>query len=457
VVLTATLPPRPERKSHDIDYAGAGLLAVALSGIILVCDLGGVAWPWRSPQMAGLAALTLAALSAFVLVERKAREPVLPPRLFRRRAFLVSTAVGLIVGFALFGSATYMPLFLQTVKGASPTASGLQMLPMMAGLLVTSITAGQIISRTGRYKAFPVAGTALMVAGLFLLSRLRPETPITFASAAMLLLGMGLGLVMQVLVIAVQNDVEYRDLGVATSGALLFRLIGGSVGTAALGALFASRLHRNLPHMPYAPAFTAALGTVFVVASGIALLGFVLALLMPARPLRQTVAAASSEVGGECAQVFPMPASPDSVEVMRRGLSVLADRDVRRRVIERVVQRAGLDLSPAAAFMLVRLEERPDADEVALARERNADEGRLRAGVAELVARGLVVEHHGGQGAPRRELSRTGCAVFDRLSAARREQLCEMSTEWAPEARSDVALALHRLAQELVPQARLPA
>jgi EmrB/QacA subfamily drug resistance transporter len=448
-VLAVALPRRTERRRHAIDYAGAGLLAIALSGIILVCDLGGVAFAWRSPPMFGLGALTLGALAAFVYVERRAPEPVLPPRLFARRAFTVSAAVGLIVGFALFGSVTYMPLFLQVVKGASPTASGMQMLPMMGGLLVTSITAGQIISRTGRYKAFPIAGTCLMSVALFLLSRLGPGTPVTYVSSVMLLLGMGLGMVMQVLVIAVQNDVDYGDLGVATSGALLFRFIGGSVGTAALGALFAARLHRNAAHMAYAPAFTAALDIVFLVAAGVAVTGFALAFLMPARPLRQTVAAAHAGVGGEAAEAFAMPQSPDSVDVMRRGLAVLADRDVRRRVIERVVQRAGLDLSPAAAFMLVRLEERPDVDEAALARERNADEGRLRAGAAELLARGLIAQVDG-----HRELTRPGCVVFDRLSAARRQQLCEMATEWAPEARADVALALRQLAQELVPAER---
>jgi MFS family permease len=339
-----------------------------------------------------------------------------------------------------------MPLFLQVVKGASPTASGLQMLPMMAGLLVTSITTGQLISRSGRYKAFPVAGTFVMTAALSLLARLRPDTPAAWVSAMMLLLGIGLGLVMQVLVIAVQNEVDYGDLGVATSGALLFRFIGGSVGTAALGALFASRLHRNQAHLPYAQAFTEALGAVFVVAATVAAAGFVAALMMPSRPLRQTVKAASAD---EAAEAFPMPASPDSLEVLRRSLTVLADRDVRRRVIERVVQRAGLDLTPPAAFMLVRLQERPGLDEAALARERNADVERLRAGAAELLARGLIAARDG-----RRQLTGEGSAVFDRLSAARRAQLCEMATEWAPEARSDVALALAQLARELVPETR---
>jgi EmrB/QacA subfamily drug resistance transporter len=479
-VLAATLPPRPERRSHAIDYAGAALLAVALSSIVLVGDLGGMAFAWASLPMALLVAGTVGALAAFLAVERRAREPVLPPRLFGNRAFAVSSAVALVVGFALFGSATYMPLYLQVVKGASPTASGLQMLPMMAGMLATSITSGQIISRTGRYKAFPMAGTALMTAGLFLLSRLGPGTSTLTASALMLLLGLGLGMVMQVLVIAVQNAVDYADLGVATSGATLFRLVGGSVGTAALGALFAAGLGRNLARllpgfareatgaggglaslaqMPpevraaYMRAFTGALDTVFLVAAVISAAGFALACLLPERPLRSTVAAAAENVGGEVGEAFAMPAAADSLAVLRRGLSVLADRAVRRRVIERVLQRSGLDLSPAAAFMLVRLEEEPSRDEATLARERNADEQKLRAGTAELAARGLIRDVDGG-GPPRRELTRAGCAVFSRLNAARRELLCEMATEWEPAARQDVRLALERLAAELVPDTR---
>src|SRR5205807_2362399 len=173
-------------------------------------------------------------------------EPVLPPRLFRNRVFTVTSAIGLVVGFALFGSVTYLPLFLQVVGGAGPTGSGLQILPLMGGLLLTSIVSGQIISRTGRYKLFPIVGTALMVVGLLLLSGMTATTTRLEASAYMFVLGLGIGSVMQVLVLAVQNAVDYRDLGVATSGATLFRSIGGSVGTAVLGSIFSNRLAHEL-------------------------------------------------------------------------------------------------------------------------------------------------------------------------------------------------------------------
>src|SRR4051794_4571587 len=297
VVLAATLPARSERRSHAVDYAGAALLAVVLSAVTLVSDLGGGIYPWSSPLILGLIAAAVAALALFVWIERRAPEPVLPPRLFANPSFSITSIVGLIVGFAMFGSITYFPVFLQVVRGVSPTASGMQMLPMMGGMLITSMLSGQLISRTGRYKLFPILGTGIMTAGLFLLSRLSFDTGAWLTSAYILLLGVGLGSVMQVLVIAVQNAVDYRDLGVATSGATLFRLIGGSLGTAVLGAIFAARLTANLAralpagaaggplsggarmsaealaHLPpavrsvYAMAFTDSLNTVFLVAA----------------------------------------------------------------------------------------------------------------------------------------------------------------------------------------------
>src|SRR5439155_1634855 len=193
-------------------------------------------------------------LASFVVVERRSEEPVVPLRLFANPVFAVTSGIGLIVGFALFGSVTYLPVFLRLVRGSSPTASGLELVPMMAGMLATSISSGQIISRIGRYKLFPIAGTMVLAVGLFLLSRMRATTSGLTAGFFMLIVGMGLGLVMQVLVLAVQNAVEYEDLGVATSGATLFRLVGGSFGVAVLGAIFSSRLAANLARaFPGAP------------------------------------------------------------------------------------------------------------------------------------------------------------------------------------------------------------
>ena len=211
--------------------------------------------PRRNELSVGIAAdhrprrsLGVVLLLLFVVAERRASEPVLPLRLFRNSVFSVASAIGFIIGFALFGSITYLPLFLQIVKGASATASGLQLLPLMAGVLIASIGSGFLITRLGRYKVFPIVGTALMTVGLFLLSRLHVDTSIGVADLYMLVLGLGLGFVMQVLVLAVQNATDYEDLGVATSGATLFRSMGGTIGVAIFGAVFSNQLATHLAH-----------------------------------------------------------------------------------------------------------------------------------------------------------------------------------------------------------------
>jgi len=482
IVLAATLPARGRRVSHSIDYLGSGLLAVALSAIILVTDLGGTEYPWSSTLIIGLIVVAVISLLAFLFAEGRADEPVLPLRLFRNRTFWVTSAVGLIVGFALFGSVTYLPLFLQVVKGASPTASGLQMLPLMGGSLVTSIISGQLISRTGRYKVFPLVGTACTALGLFLLSRMNMETSTITASLIMLVLGLGLGLVMQVLVIAVQNAVEYRDLGVATSGATLFRLVGGSLGTAVLGAIFATALSGNLARLlpsgaeganlgagvnlqllsqlspmvraAYAQAFTLSLSTVFLVATAIAVFGFLLTWLLPEQPLRATIAAATEgDIGGDVGQAFAMPTGTDPIVHIQRGLSVLADRNERRRSIERIVRMAGVELSPGAAWVLVRLEKNSELDPVSLARSHRIEPDRINAALSELLERRLIVETDSGEGKGRkRALTEEGCHVFNRLVAARRERLAELWPEWSPEKREEVVELIRRLARELVPE-----
>ncbi|MGH7551572.1 MAG: MDR family MFS transporter [Longimicrobiales bacterium] len=336
-VLAATLPAQTRRTRHAIDYVGAALLAVALAAIVLIADLAGLAYAWSSPIIVGLIAAAALALALFLIVERRADEPIMPLRLFRNRTVWVTSTIGFIIGFALFGAVTYLPLYLQVVKGATPTASGMQMLPLMAGLPVTAILSGQLIARSGRYKVFPLIGTATATFGLFLLSRLTPSTTTGTAMVAMLVLGLGLGMVMQVLVLAVQNAVDYRDLGVATSVATLFRLVGGSLGTAILGAVFASSVARHLTlllpagiraatdsspsglsthalaQMPpalraiYAQAFAEALHSVFFIATICAVVGFLFTWLLPELPLRQSVAAAAADSGREAGEAFAMP------------------------------------------------------------------------------------------------------------------------------------------------------
>jgi EmrB/QacA subfamily drug resistance transporter len=455
VVLGVTLPARRRGARRPIDVAGAMLLALALSAIILVTDLGGGTYPWSSPLILGLEAAAVVLLAAFVAAEARAAEPLVPLRLFRNADFSLTSAVGLIVGFALFGGVTYVPLFLQSVSGHSPTTSGLEMLPMMGGMLVTSILSGQIISRTGRYKVFPIAGMALITAGLVLLARMHPDTTTNYVLGALLVLGLGLGMVLQVLVIAVQNAVDYSDLGAATSGAMLFRLIGGSVGTAALGAIFAARLGGEpsasglSPTMladldpalraTYAAVLSDALDTVFLVAAAVALVGTALALLLPERPLRRTVAASAADVGRDLGESFPMPTSDDPLPQVLRGLAALADRDVRRRAIEHVVHRAGLTLSPSAAWLLVRMGE-----------DAWAAPPRLDDALGELRRAGLISE--GATSGEAHVLTAAGLEALARLTEARRARLDEICAEWTPGTRADVAEVLGRLARQLVPE-----
>ncbi|MGH7444551.1 MAG: MFS transporter, partial [Longimicrobiales bacterium] len=485
-VIAATLPRRAVRVKHAIDYLGTGLLALALSALVLFTDLGGVAFAWMSPAMIALGAGAVLMLVAFVFIERRASEPVLPLRLFANRTFTLTAAIGLIVGFAMFGSVTYIPLFLQVVNGATPTGSGLQLLPMMGGMLLTSITSGQLISRWNRYRIFPIVGTAVMALGLFLLSRMNATTSVAAASLYMGVLGCGLGLVMQVLVIAVQNAVDYRDLGVATSGATLFRLIGGALGTAVFGAIFASRLAINLrtamaaggvaipegTHISpqaiaelgpaartvYIDAFTASLGVVFLVATAIALIGFLLTWLVPERPLRETIAAVAEDIGRETGDLFPMPTDASSVARLERSLSLIARRDTRRAYIERVVADAGLDLGRLSAWLLVRQEEDRGVALAELAREHDIEMGRLKDALAELRAKGLIgiaaadAEHTTAPYA----ITDAGCDALDRLARARREHLTETLADWGPEKRSEIAAAIARVSRDLVPDAARP-
>jgi EmrB/QacA subfamily drug resistance transporter len=319
-VIGVVFHSRSEHVRHAIDYLGAATLAGGLACVVLFTSLGGTTEPWGSVQSIALVVVGFALLVAFVFVERRAKEPILPLELFRNRTFVVTSAIGFIIGLALFGSVTYLPLFLQVVKGMSPTKSGLQLTPMMGGLLVTSILSGRAISRFGRYRPFPIVGTAVATVGMALLARLSVSSGTLTAALDMLVLGLGLGLVMQVLVLAVQNAVEFRIMGVATSGAILFRQIGGSIGLAVFGAIFSNSLHsklaanlppgsrvpktvnpavvRTLPprlHDAYARAIAESLHPVFLTAAVIAGIAFFLTWLLRDVPLRTTSRATQGE------------------------------------------------------------------------------------------------------------------------------------------------------------------
>ncbi len=476
-VLAVTLPAVKAEVHHRIDYLGAALLAAALSAVVLTCTLGGTDYAWGSPQIIGLAALAVVLVVVFVTVERRASEPVLPPRLFANRVFTVTSGIGLIVGFALFGSVTYLPLFLQVVNGASPTGSGLQILPLMGGLLITSIASGQIISSTGRYKPFPIIGTAVMVVGLALLSTMNAQTSRLAASAFMFVLGLGLGSVMQVLVLAVQNAVDYKDLGVATSGATLFRSIGGSVGTAVLGSIFSNRLSSELAsslppsaqhataggslslnptalaklpppiHTIYITAFTNALSTVFVVAACIAGAAFLMSWILPQRKLRDTVAA-----GSGIGESFAVPKHTESLAEAARALSQVIGRDERRRLVERLAERAGVDLSAAACWLIIRLHDNPGADIPALCQEFDIPAEVGEEALDELVKSGLVTVAVAGS--PEFPVTPEGEQIVERLVAERRASLERRCEGWAPENNPELQELLTGLARDL---AREPA
>jgi len=260
VVIGAVLqlPPRPHT-NRRMDYPGGTLLVAAVSGAVLVASWGGTERPWSSPLIIGLAVMSALALAGFVLVERRVKRrggsPLLPLDLFANPVIAVTSVVGLIAGVVLFGSLLFLPLFLQVAKGASATSSGLLLAPLMAGVLAASITSGRLVTRTGRYKPFPVAGTALMTVAFWLLSLLGASTPRAVVAGEMLLLGVGIGLLMQVLILAGQNAVQVRDLGLVTSLAQFFRELGGTFGVALFGAVFSARLGAELTrHLPTATA-----------------------------------------------------------------------------------------------------------------------------------------------------------------------------------------------------------
>jgi len=331
VVVASQVPGTLSRVHHTIDYLGFAVLSLAATSLILLTSLGGTTYPWSSAPIYILGAAGVALIGLFVLVERRAAEPVLPLHLFRLRIFSVTSVVGFIVGFAMFGAITYLPAFFQVVRGISPTISGVYLLPLMVGLLGVSIASGQIISRTGKYRFFPIAGSAAITLGMFLLSLMGPDSKTWQDSLYMLVLGMGIGGVMQVLVIIVQNGVPHSELGVATSGATFFRSIGGSFGTAIFGAIFSNVLVGNLAshlHGVRLPAgfnaadltpallghFTAAIRdgivagyaesiqTVFLVAVPIAALAFLATWLIPQVELRQWPSASGGSATGTSAE-----------------------------------------------------------------------------------------------------------------------------------------------------------
>jgi EmrB/QacA subfamily drug resistance transporter len=467
-VIGTALPATKGQTKPAIDYLGAGLLASGLSAIVLVASLGGTSWAWGSARTILVAAGGVVLLALFVLVERRAAEPVLPPELLRDKVFAVASTLSLIVGFALFGTVTFLPLYFQTVDAATPTQAGLRLIPLMLGVLSMSILSGQLISRRGRYRAFPIIGTAVMAVGLLMLSRLDIGTSSLLADLYLLVLGIGLGLTMQVLVLAVQNAVDFKLLGAATSGVTLFRGMGGSIGAAVFGTIFSSRLASELhgvltgqlghqvsgggrltgeqvARLPpaarhaYEHAYVHALRPVFVVAAGVALLGFLLSWLLPERSLREAIVSSRG-----LDDSLGAPRSSDSLAEIERALVRTVSPDTRARFRERLAERAGVDLSPGATWALVRISEHGLGRARNLAERDGVPEERITAVVDELRARGLIATDGGAS-----TLTMDGQALADRAVSARRELLDEALGDESAVRNPAVAALLHRLAREL--------
>jgi EmrB/QacA subfamily drug resistance transporter len=470
-VTAVALPGTLSRVHHVIDYLGAALIALAATSLVLLTSLGGTSYPWSSAPIYILGAAGAILIAGFVLAERRAGEPVVPLHLFANRVFAASSAIGFVVGFAMFGAITFLPLFLQIVKGVDPTVSGLRLLPLMAGLLMTSIGSGLLISRFGRYKVFPVLGTAVMTVGLFLLSRLGVGTGTLLSSVYMFVLGVGLGGVLQVLVIAVQNAVGYEDLGAATSGVTFFRSMGGSFGTAIFGAIFANLLGGNLRHylhgvkvpaglsgasvspqalskLPaqvhsgYVQAYAHSLQTVFLVAVPVAAVAFGLTWLLPELKLRKTTE------GVDARQTFPMPLQPTSAHELERSLTAVTRRENRRELFRRLAARAGVDVEPVVAWLLLRIDRHPDWPASRLARPPVVDAERLDGLLQGMGGDGLVVPED-GSGAPA-VLTLAGRAAAERLTTARQERLNELLDGWSPEEHAELQQLVHRLTGELL-------
>ncbi|MEV6402701.1 MULTISPECIES: MDR family MFS transporter [Streptomyces] len=470
-VIAAVLHIPRKSAKHVIDYLGTLLIASVATCLVLVASLGGTTWGWGSPQIVGLAVLGVALAFVFVAVERRAAEPVLPLKLFRIRTFTLSAVISFIVGFAMFGAMTYLPTFLQVVQGVSPTLSGVHMLPMVAGLLLASTASGQIVSRTGRWKVFPVTGTAVTAIGLLLLHQLDEHSSTAVMSAFFFVFGLGLGLVMQVLVLIVQNAVSYEDLGVATSGATFFRSIGASFGVAIFGTVFTNRLGdkladafrgvdlpsgisldaleadpRVIGDLPAAlrpevlHAYASSITDVFLYAAPVALLGFVLSWFLKEDPLRGSVTA--PDVTETLAS---NPVQRSSYDEVCRALSVLGTREGRREIYRTITARAGYDLLPAASWMLLRMKRYGSVEPGRLAERVPVPLPVILEGARQIEERRLAVRE-GLDLVPTDE----GREVAEHLSRAREESLAELLGDWwGPDRPTDLTQLVKELNAEL--------
>src|ERR1700752_3641761 len=374
-VAAAAIPSLAGRGKPVIDYTGILLVGLGATGLTLATSWGGTTYPWKSATIIGLFVASTLALGAFVWVESRVAAPILPTPLFGSPVFTVCCVLSFVVGFAMLGALTFLPTYMQFVDGVSATTSGLRTLPMVAGMLSTSMGSGILVGRTGRYKIFPVAGTAVMALAFLLMSRMNPSTSALLQSLYLFILGAGIGLCMQVLILIVQSTSSFEDLGVATSGVTFFRTIGSSFGAAIFGSLFTNFLHsrigpaiaasgaspaaasspealHRLPHAAAAPivsAYATSLTQVFLWAVPVALVGFVLALFLREVPLR--------EIGRNAADLgdgFAMPTTQSSEDMLETAIGRLLRGEPGMRVGS-MAMRPDCQLGVAELWALLRI------------------------------------------------------------------------------------------------------
>jgi EmrB/QacA subfamily drug resistance transporter len=478
-----TIPSVRSGNKPAIDYLGCLFIALGATGLTLATSWGGTQYAWGSATIIGLFAVSVAALVLFVVTELRAAEPILPMRLFRGRVFCVCSVLSFIVGFAMIGSITFLPTFLQYVKGVSATSSGLRMLPMVLGLLVTAIGSGVVVSRTGRYRLFPIAGSAVTAAGLYLLSRMGAATSVWLESLFLLVLGAGIGLIMQILTLVVQNTVSYSDLGTATGGVTFFRTLGGSFGASIMGSIYSNQLAAALPaalararvpasavasptlvaklpaaaRAPVVAAYAHSLQHVFLFAVPVALLALLLALFLPQVTMRGV--ARIQGVGDG----FAIAEGSDNERQLANVVAQILRRD-NRSSTSAILARSGsaLDLAAAWGVMGAYLNELAFGgllSESAVETRIGVPHGVLTPFYREIAAAGYLTRADDGQ----LELTAAGRAEAEKITAAWRSWLMGELQGWlkahevSPEQTSAIEAAIGRITLRLIREAHAEA
>ena len=481
LVASIALPKIAVSGRPKIDYAGIVLIALAATGLTLVTSWGGSQYPWGSPTIIGMAVGSIVLLVAFVFVERRAEQPMLPMRLFNSKVFTVSGVLSFVVGFAMLGGITYLPTYLQYVRGVSATVSGLWMLPLVFGLMVTALRSGNVIGKTGHYRLFPIIGSVLMTAGLFLLSRLGVDTTFWIVSVDMIVLGAGIGLIMQVPTIVVQSTADYADLGVATSGVSFLRSMGSSFGVAMFGTVYASKLPHNIaaalaahplppgtdPRVVQEPALLRALPhainaavvgaygdtvrQVFLFAAPIGLIALLVALLLPQVPLRDTSRAAVTG-GNAVGEGFAVPAPSDSERTLETLIARIVNT-VKTDPTPEIFTRSGLTISVAQGWLIGEIyrNARDDGDATM---DEIGERHKIPAGIFEptahqLLDAGYVTEQEGHY-----RFTEEGAELFATLITAWRGWLLDKLGDWNESDQQQFASAIDSLAGQLIAEGR---